>query len=117
MSYKWNGFADDGRNGLEPGDELAVDLAFAHQFNLSETADTSLTPLVELNYKHFSNDNRDGHSVANTGESMLFVSPGLKFTRGSFILEGLVQFPVWQDQEGSQLDQGIRYIIGTRFLF
>ena len=117
VSYKWNGFADNGKNGLEPGDELSIDLAFAHQFNLTEKADTSLTPVLELNYKHLSNDDLSGRSVSNTGESLFFVSPGLKYTKSSFILEALVQFPVWQDQEGSQLEQGVRYIVGTRFLF
>ena len=117
VSYKWNGFADNGKNGLEPGDELSIDLAFAHQFNLTEKADTSLTPVLELNYKHLSNDDLSGRSVSNTGESLFFVSPGLKYTKSSFILEALVQFPAWQDQEGSQLEQGVRYIVGTRFLF
>jgi hypothetical protein len=117
VSYKWNGFADNGKNGLEPGDELSIDLAFAHQFNLTEKADTSLTPVLELNYKHLSNDDLSGRSVSNTGESLFFVSPGLKYTKSSFILEALIQFPVWQDQEGSQLEQGVRYIVGTRFLF
>lgn len=117
VAYKWNGFADDGRNHLDPGNELSIDFAFARQFSLNETANVSLTPLIELNYKHLSKDTRRGNTVTNTGESLLFISPGLKFTKGSFILEGLVQFPVWQDQEGSQLEQGTRYIIGTRFLF
>jgi hypothetical protein len=117
VAYKWNGFVDDGKNGLEPGDELSVDLAFAHQFNLTEKADMSLTPVLELNYKHLSNDDLSGRSVSNTGESLFFVSPGLKFTKSSIILEALVQFPVWQDQESSQLEQGIRYIVGARFLF
>ncbi|MHC4374891.1 MAG: transporter [Planctomycetota bacterium] len=117
VAYKWNGFADRGKNGLEPGNELSTDLAIAHQFNLTAKADMSLTPVLELNFKHFSNDNLSGHSVSNTGESLFFVSPGMKFTKSSFILEALVQFPVWQDQEGSQLEQGMRFILGTRFLF
>jgi hypothetical protein len=117
VAYKWNGFADEGNNGLEPGNELSADLAFAHQFNLNEQADMSLTPVLELNYKHLSYDELNGQSVSNTGESLFFISPGLKFTKSSFILEALVQFPVWQDQEGSQLKQGIRYILGTRLLF
>ena len=49
--------------------------------------------------------------------SLFFISPGLKFTKSSFILEVLLQFPVWQDQEGSQLEQGTRLIVGTRFMF
>jgi hypothetical protein len=117
IAYKWNGFADRGKGGLNPGNELSVDLALAHQFSIGEKADMSLTPVLEFNYKHILQDRLSGHNVSNTGESLFFVSPGLKFTKSSFILEALLQFPVWQDQEGSQLKQGTRFIVGTRFMF
>jgi hypothetical protein len=117
IAYKWNGFADRGKNGLNPGNELSVDLALAHQFSIGEKADMSLTPVLEFNYKHLTQDRLSGHNVSNAGESLFFVSPGIKFTKSSFILEALVQFPVWQDQEGSQLKQGTRFIVGTRFMF
>ena len=116
-AYKWNGFSDKGRHGLEPGDELSVDFALAHQFSIDGRADMSLTPVLELSYKHLSSNRLSGHSVRNTGESLFFVSPGIKFTKSSFIVEALVQFPVWQDQEGSQLEQKTRFIIGTRYMF
>jgi hypothetical protein len=92
-------------------------LALAHQFSIGEKADTSLTPVLEFNYKHLLPDRLSGHDASNTGESLLFISPGLKFTKQSFILEALLQFPVWQDQEGLQLKQGTRLIIGMRFMF
>jgi hypothetical protein len=31
ISYTWNGFADRGRGGVNPGDELSLDWALAHQ--------------------------------------------------------------------------------------
>ncbi len=77
----------------------------------------SLTPVLEFNYKHFSPDRLSGRDVSDTGESLFFLSPGIKFTKSSFILEALVQFPVWQDQEGAQLKQGTRLIVGTRIMF
>ena len=117
IAYKWSGFADRGRNGLNPGNEFTVDLALAHQFSIAENADMSLTPVLELNYKNISRDRLSGRNVSDTGESLLFVSPGIKFTKSSFILEALLQIPVWQDQEGSLLERGIGFIVGTRFLF
>jgi hypothetical protein len=117
VAYKWNGFADNGKNGVNPGDKLSVDLALAHQFSIGEKADMSLTPVLEFNYEHILSDRLSGHDVANTGESLFFVSPGLKLTKSSFILEALVQFPVWQDQDGAQLEQGTRLIVGSRFMF
>jgi hypothetical protein len=117
VAYKWNGFADDGKNGVDPGDKLSVDLALAHQFSIGQKADMSLTPVLEFNYEHLSRDRLSGRDVSNTGESLFFLSPGIKFTKSSFILEALVQFPVWQDQDGIQLEQGTRFIVGSRFMF
>ena len=117
IAYKWNGFADRGKDGLNPGNELSVDLALAHQFSIGEKADMSLTPVLEFNYKHILPDRLSGRDISNTGESLFFVSPGIKFTKSSFILEALLQFPVWQDQRGSQLKQGTRLIVGIRYMF
>ena len=116
-AYKWNGFADKGKNGLDPGDKFSVDLAFAHQFSINGNPDISIAPVLEFNYEHFLSDRLDGDAVPNTGESVLFISPGIKFTKSSFILEALVQFPVLQDQKGLQTELGTRFIVGTRVLF
>ena len=117
LAYKCNGFADRGKDGLNPGDEVAADVALAHQFSIGKKADTSLAPVLEFNYKRVSADRLSGHNVSNTGESLFFVSTGLKFTESSFVVEALLQFPVWQDQEGTQLEQGPRLIVGTRLMF
>ncbi len=117
VAYKWNGFADRGKNGLNPGDELGVDLAFAHQFSIAEQANISLTPVLEFSYKQTFPDRTSGRNVSDTGESLFFVSPGIKFTQSSFITEALVQFPVWQSQRGRQMEQGVRFIFGIRYMF
>ena len=116
-AYLWNGFADEGKEGLDPGDELSLDLALAYQFSFGEKAQTSLTPVLELSYKNISPDQLDGGDVSDTGESVLYLSPGLKLTRSSFILEALVQLPVWQDQEGSQLGRATGVLLGVRYMF
>jgi hypothetical protein len=117
VSYRCNGFLDDDNAGTDPGDELSIDLALAYQFSIGQRADTSITPVVEFSYKNLSADKRSGHDVANTGESLFFISPGVKYTKSSFILEALLQIPTWQDQKGVQLEQGTRFIVGTRVMF
>ncbi|MHC4541099.1 MAG: transporter [Planctomycetota bacterium] len=117
ISYKWNGFSDDDDAGIDPGDELSIDLAVARQFSIAGRADTSVTPVLELSYKHLSSDRRSGDDLANTGESLFFLSPGVKYTKSSLILEALLQVPTWQDQKGVQLEQGVRLIIGARVMF
>jgi hypothetical protein len=53
----------------------------------------------------------------NTGESFFFLSPGVKYTHSSFILEALIQFPVWQDQKGLQLERDTSGLVGMRYMF
>ncbi len=117
ISYAWNGFADKSSRGINPGDKLSLDLALAHQFSIGEKADVSLAPVLELSYKNISSDRLQGYNVSNTGESVLYLSPGIKFTKSSFILEALAQIPVRQEQEGFQLKRSISIIVGTRFMF
>ncbi len=117
VAYKWNGFADRGVGGINPGNELSLDWALAYQFSFGEKARVSLAPVLELSYKNILSDRLHGRDLPNTGESVFYLSPGIKFTVSSFILEALMQIPVWQDQEGSQLKRGTRIIVGTRFMF
>jgi hypothetical protein len=73
--------------------------------------------VVELTYLNIAANRRSGHNLDNSGENVMYVSPGMKSTMQSFIIEGLLQIPVWQDQKGSQLERGVRIIVGTRIMF
>ncbi|MCB9719731.1 MAG: transporter [Candidatus Omnitrophica bacterium] len=117
IAYAWNGFSDEGVGGRDPGDELSVDWALAYQFSVGHRADTSLFPVIELSYKNIDADELNGDAVTNTGESVLYVSPGIKFAKSSFVVEALVQIPVWQEQDGLQLERGVGSILGIRYLF
>lgn len=117
IAYKWNGFADRGENGLNPGNELHLDFAWSYQFSLTNDSSITLAPVLELSYRNIAPDRRNDRNLPDTGENVVYVSPGLKFTRGSFIMEALLQIPVWQDQKGSMLERGVGVIVGTRFLF
>lgn len=35
LTYKWNGFADEDEDGVDPGDELSFVLSAGYQFSLS----------------------------------------------------------------------------------
>jgi outer membrane putative beta-barrel porin/alpha-amylase len=112
-----NGIADENAHGVDPGDSLSVDWALGRQFSIGQDSRTSITPVVELSYRRTFADRLSGSKVPNTGESVFLVSPGVKFTRSSFILEGLVQIPVEQDQRGLQPERGVGFLIGTRYMF
>jgi hypothetical protein len=117
IAYSWNGFADRGSGGLNPGNELALDWALAYQFSIGEKSNMSLTPVLEVSYINIQSDELSGHDAPNTGESVVYVSPGAKLTLSSFILEALLQFPVWQDQDGSQLERDTALLVGVRYMF
>ena len=117
LSYLWSGFADDTHDGIDPGDELSLDLALARQFILGEGAEATLAPLVEISCMSIAEDKSFGQKLVNTGESVLFLSPGLKLTVSSFIMEALIQIPVIQDQEGLQPERDTGFITGIRYMF
>jgi hypothetical protein len=117
VAYKWNGFADDGPGGANPGDEVALDWAIAYQFIVGQEANTSLAPVLEASYRNILPDRISTSDIENTGESVMYLSPGIKFTRSSLILEGLAQIPVSQNQKGDQLEQGMRGLLGLRYMF
>ena len=117
IAYKWNGFVGSGKKGTDPGDELSLNLAFAYQFRIGERARSSLAPVLEFNYYHIRVDKLDGHDISNTGETVMHLSSGIKFTTSSLILEALLQNPIRQLQKGYQLERDVGIIVGSRFLF
>ncbi|MHC4641527.1 MAG: transporter [Planctomycetota bacterium] len=117
VAYKWNGFADRGYDGLNPGNELKLDCAFSYQFSLTEDSSTTIAPVLEFSYRNVAPDRRHDRNLSDTGENVFYVSPGVKYTQETFKIEALLQIPIWQDQKGDLLERGVGLIIGSRFLF
>lgn len=115
--YSLNGFAGEADSGIEPGDRLNLDYAVSRQFALNNDFTISLAPVVELSYSKTFTSNLAGYRLPNSGESLLFISPGIKLIIGSFILEALVQTPVWQHQNGNLPERKKTVLLGTRLLF
>ncbi|MBD3868965.1 MAG: transporter [Acidobacteria bacterium] len=116
-AYRLSGAAGDRDDGREVGDELALDWAGARQFLVGGSANTTLAPVLELSYRNAARDELMGQPFVNSGEELLYLSPGLKYTRSSLILEALVLVPVWQDQNGAQVERGTGFLLGLRKLF
>ncbi len=117
LAYARNGFAGENSQGIEPGDEISFDGAAAYQISMGNKSRLSFTPVLELSYNKFLPDNFNNQGVINSGESILFISPGVKLTKSSFIFETLLQLPAWQDQNGTQLKHSARGLVGIRFMF
>jgi hypothetical protein len=117
IAYNWNSFTGKRSSGFVPGDELALDTAVSYQFSFGEKARVALAPVLELSYLKVTQDHMDGLDITDTGESVLLLSPGIKLVVSSFILESLLQVPVWQKQEGLQLKRTAGLIFGIRWMF
>jgi hypothetical protein len=114
LTYTWNGFTGPAPSGIISGDVMGLDVAFSYQFSLGSSGKTSLTPVLELNYRYSMANQSEGRDVGGDG-SIFFISPGLKFTYDSFILEALIQNPVNQTYQNSE--QNRRGLIGFRYMF
>lgn len=116
LAYIWNGMALTGDTNIDPGDEIAIKAAISRQFSVEPDAGVAIAPVLESSYQKMNADDDDGATISNTGGSLFMLAPGLKLTRGSFVLEGLVQFPVWQEYEGSQTDRQTSFLLGFRLM-
>jgi hypothetical protein len=115
LEYKINSLED--RDGDRPGDEFAATLAIAHQFSLNDPSTISLWPVVELAYLHEAGARADGRTFDDAGEDVVQIAPGMKYANQSFMLEFLLQFPVYQEQNGDQLEKSPGGLLGFRYLF
>lgn len=99
------------------GETISLVTAIARQFSIGAGARNALAPVVEVAWVNAGTRRLAGVDVPNTGESYMQLSPGLKFTHSSLILESLVMIPVWQDQEGMQTELEVSGLIGVRVMF
>ena len=101
---------------IEMGNEISWNLAFAHQFSLDRTAHITLAPVVEINFLHLFPNRINDQAQPNNGETIYFLSPGLKLTTPYFAFEALLQQVMSQKQNGVQMERKTGIILGIRFL-
>ena len=114
--YVFTGIARDAGVIDDPGDEFTTQIAFARQFGFGARSIYALAPVLELSYLRVFADRDNNVDIANTGESVMWLSPGAKFTWGSLILECLIQIPVYHDYTGMQMDRDPTYLTGIRLM-
>jgi hypothetical protein len=117
IEYTLNGMDERFGSDTRPGDVFSSNLALSYQFTLDENATLSIWPVLELTYTDTQYAQSEGQNMPNTGGQLLTIAPGIKFARQSFMLEALIQFPVYQQENGAQLEQEISALAGMRYLF
>ncbi len=117
LSYKINTEA----NGLRIGNRIQHNVAFEYRMlpeRFKSIKDTTLNLIVELNSNYQARSKSGGQSLSNTGGATLFLSPGLQIVAGPrFILEGLFQYPLIQELNGTQLGVDYTASLGFRYSF
>ncbi len=117
LGYLFRGVAGVAEGNPDPGDEFGVDLAFSRQFPVGNSGQVAIAPVLELTWRDTGSYTSDGVDLPNTGESIFSLAPGLKYTVDDLIIEGLVRFPVVQDQVGLQFEAGPMALLGIRRMF
>jgi len=114
--YVFTGVAREAGVIDDPGDEITAQIAFARQFGIGHRSAYAIAPVMEVTFLRAFADRDNDIDLPNTGETVLWLSPGLKFTWGSFIIEGLVQIPVHEDYNGVQMERNPTFLTGVRVM-
>jgi len=116
ISSKYNGITTD-RNQNVPGNEASIDFAYTRQIIIGGGSNITFAPLIEISYIIIGSETNEDDMMLENGESILFLSPGVKFTYSSFIAEVLIRAPVLQNQDKRKMKMKIGSILGLRYMF
>lgn len=107
------------RNDVEVGDQFAYDAAYRYRIWPARFGRRLLqfNGVLEMNGRWAAKTRIDGRTVAASGGSVLELSPGAQFITGRFIVEVSVQIPVWQDPNGSQIEEDFTGVLSMRIPF
>ncbi len=112
LSYKANTEA----NGFEFGDEFRFDASLPSRLwprELGAGVPGFLYGVIETNLLHQAKNEIGGTKDPNSGGTKLFLSPGLQYVTKRWVLEAIVQLPVVQDLNGTELEDD--FIVRTGF--
>ena len=113
--YRWASlrYRRNGQNGqgLRRGDMLRLDLVGGIRFTPTAYTKPDTVWLLELNGEFSRRDELNGTSLANTGGSEWFLSPGIFWTKRNFAIKAGVQIPIASDLNGVQQKSDYRATI------
>lgn len=107
-------------NDYQFGDILSANLALGYRI-LPKVYETYPSPYatayLELLSQFSGKDLENGAKLDNTGGSVVLLSPGLQYVLSrTFLLEASLQFPIFQDLNGTQLGIDFSSTLGIRWL-
>ncbi|MFV1996441.1 MAG: hypothetical protein ACC641_00385 [Acidiferrobacterales bacterium] len=104
--YRWASlrYRQNGRNnaGLKRGDKVLIDFVGGIRTRLTSYLQPDTVWLLELNGEFGQQADNNGTSIANTGGTEWFVSPGIFWTKRNFAVKAGIQIPVYSALNGTQ---------------
>ena len=104
------------------GNEFRADVAAVYDL-WTRRGGLSLQPILELNFLNVAKDQEYGKGIGNSGGSILYLSPGLRFNFAPASLGILFKLPVWKDlnkqseQQGAEGLEKFRAIVALSVFF
>lgn len=111
--YRWaairHRFNGENDQSLRAGDKTLVDLVVGLRLTPTPYTEPDTVWMLELNGEHSQRAELNGASLANSGGTEWFVSPGLMWTQRNFAVKTGVQVPLGSDLNGRQDDSDYRF--------
>lgn len=105
LRYRANG---ETSGGLARGDKLLLDLVGGVRFKPSGYLEPDWVWMLELNGERTARSRLDGGTLADSGGTEWFLSPGLMWTLRNFAVKTGVQFPLTSNLNGNQAESDYR---------
>jgi len=116
LGYQRNGKARD----FKVGDTVRADASLQYRLfpvNLTEDTLSFINGLLEVNLVFQDKHKKRSMNNPHSGGTTLFITPGLQYVTGRYIIEGSVQIPILQNLNGTALKNDYISRIGFRINF
>jgi hypothetical protein len=99
IRYRFNGDSDA---GIERGNRIFADAAIGWRSEIPQYYKPDLLWMVELNTEYTQRSEQNNISLADTGGTEIFLSPGMIWAYRNFAVKSGVQLPVYNNLNGNQ---------------
>ncbi|MFQ5817269.1 MAG: hypothetical protein ACE5H2_04835 [Terriglobia bacterium] len=112
-------YTTTGDAGRRLGNRWNYDVAYVHRLlPWRYLGIPALYLVLEMNGEHVRRARLNGTPMADSGGSLVFLSPGIEFQPNNrMVLEFSSPIPVWRDLNGNQVRPTSSFILGIRWLF
>lgn len=112
VRYRYNG---ESSGGIKRGNKTFIDIAGGYRPSPPIYRKPDTVWYLELNMEYNQKATISGNSIADTGGTKLFISPGIFWTIRNFAIKGGVQMPLYQSLNGLQTNDKYRFKIALEW--